>query len=101
MRGQVTSSSHFNPASLQISRLVIDSGANRVGIRFLPYETYAQPMVLTSNVIAQEHRGAVVYGNQDIHGTVVVEISNGHATSCEGLCECRTALRTYILKALA
>ena len=49
-------------------------------------------MVLSADVVAQEKRGVVIHGNQDINCAVVVEISDGEATSGKRFREDGTAL---------
>ena len=46
VRGKIASAADFHPAALQISGLVGDARADRIGIRFLSHQIHSQPVVL-------------------------------------------------------
>src|SRR5579863_5066384 len=72
---KIAPASDLEPRALQISGFVLDLRADRVDVRFFAYQPNAQPMVLLARQIVQQNRRAAIYGNQDIHCAIIVEIS--------------------------
>ena len=56
-------------------------------------------MILASGIVAQQHRGSIVHGNQDIHGTVVIEVSEGQTSRRKLPGENRSAVCADVLQA--
>src|ERR1051326_1001997 len=82
VRGEIAATAHLHPGALHTARLPGNNGADPVRVRFLAHQPHPQPMIPATGVVAQKERRAAVYGDQDVHGAIVVEITNGHAAGC-------------------
>src|SRR5437899_3017616 len=101
MGGKVTSPSHFEPVALEIASLIGDESSDGVRVGRLTDKPHAQPMILLSGVILEEHGRGVIDGNQDVHGAVVVEISDGHPAGGERLRKNRAGSVADVLETLS
>src|SRR5579862_6609048 len=57
---------------------------------------HSEPVVFPSNIIAKKKRGAIIDGNQHIHGTIVVEVAQSQATPGIRLGKNRAALPAHV-----
>src|SRR5262249_3317200 len=78
------------------SCLISYARTDGIGIGFFANQRDAEPMVFGSDVVAQEERGVVIHGNENVDGAVIVEIADGKAASREGLGEDGAALSTNV-----
>src|SRR3974390_2091895 len=101
MRRQIASAPDLELMALPVSCLIRNLRANRIHVRLGSNQTNAKPMIFSPNHISQEKRRSVVLGNQQIHGSIIVKISQSQAARREWLRESRTTLLAYILKSLA
>src|SRR4029079_10712725 len=96
VRRQIASPAHSHAAALEISRLVSDASANGIGVGFLSNQVQAEAVISDCCRIFHEHRRAIVNGDHDIDGAVIVEITKCQSACRQMLGEQWTALGTDV-----
>ena len=100
MRREITASASLKTVSLQISGLPTDARADGIGVRLLSHQPYAEPVVASSSGVLEQHRRAVVHGNQYVERSIVIEVTDGHAARGKAFGKCRTGSRADVLQSL-
>jgi len=51
-----------------------------------------KPVISLSGIVLSADGGVIIYGNEDVHSAVVVEVSDSHAARGETFCESAAAV---------
>src|SRR5690349_686793 len=83
--------------ALQFSGPIANLRSNRIGVGFLTNQAHAEPMVLSSRVIAKENRRAVVDRDEYIDRSIIIEVPDCEPSRRKSFGENRAAFEAYIL----
>src|SRR5439155_1223976 len=74
---------------------------NRIAVARVPNKFQRQPMLCRGSLIAQHIKRPVIRGHDCVQTTIIVDVSNRHATPHPGFSKNATRLRRDVFKAVA
>ena len=78
-----------------------DFRSNRIAVARVPNKFQRQPMLCRRSLIAQHIKRPVIRGHDCVQTTIIVDVSNRHATPHPGFSKNATRLRRDVFKAVA
>src|SRR6266567_7212249 len=98
MRREIAAAAHFETASLQLSGGPGDTRSDGIRVRLFPVQPHPQPVVSAGRCVLQKNWWTIVDRNQNIDGTIVIKVSDGHSAGGVACSYCRSGSLARVLK---